>query len=939
MLLHSLNIICRPSRTNEYHMSRYGASCEQRHATRGTVCGKPSCRGAKRCCRVLPVVALRHIEASLMCPLIFLAAVLGQTDDRGDLAAKTEVIDLNVTYNRTFASPESDGPQAPAFSWSSQLCSFGSEGEALVRSDSAGNVLTASGGLICKYAQNGKLQWVRTTTGGDKTPGVAVVTPRIAIGTLISDSFIVFVPGAVGEHILFVATDQGLHAIDVATGSTLWQYRKCGPVHSTPLVVETAWCKGPDLNSTVPLRPCSRHMVVFGAEDEKYYALTFNGTLIWTFSLKGTAADGWPLRFAAAFGHNRVFVLSSRGLSGIEVDGTVAWTFSQYHARFRVSSQGNVFTSIKEHINSRGPVYSSGMVAYSSGQAFHVVCAAKGLLLRQLKVLEPGKGEFGTPLVDFTTAPAWFGTQLFIGDSNSTLYSITLNGVVTKPTILWRYHMPQVSGLTPSTSAAQRKLLADNFVFPWTGPSLNCTLANCTTNCSLYCNSTNRTNCSLKCNLTNATAHTTTSSTPPPTTPMPATPLQPIWDQPVVGKNGLVYVRGPTGLHVIDAWTGAVIWVYTSQPLDANGKAIPYLSSLGVEAPGGKGFTQVHLENAVLTRGGVCGGHGYAACQRRSWVGQASPLQNQHGVRSGKGCNTSPSNQSNNFLSNQSGCSPEPLLNPWPEEAEGKEGNIKQIQCGGDWRHGQGHLASDGSFVLPCRGTVQRFCCAKCSASVISDAEVYPGGNVSLRLDGALPRKLETGIWCLWRDMRRVRFPDAARNGKDHTFSDSVLIWSEANSSNATGSEEVVICNVPGAEWDFPAMFLPVDVVQRDLAGSLHFCSGGGVSMQMVVPLPPPSYLLHFVLGSMGLFVLLTVQLLRMLKVAYVRQTQYGLLERKFSTIGLGGLKYEHYMRLLKFLKAWHMRHLPRVFNLWRRALRLEQVRRKLWISYECLSR
>ena len=161
-----------------------------------------------------------------------------------------------------------------------------------------------------------------------------------------------------------------------------------------------------------------------------------------------------------------MFCWSSQGLSGVEVAGPVACTFSQDHARFRVSSQENLFAGIKEHINSRGPVYSDGMVAYSSGQAFHVVCAAKGFLLRQLKILEPGKGEFGTPLVDFTTAPAWFGTQLFIGDSNSTLYSITLNGVVTEPTILWRYHMPQFSGLTPSTSVAQRNLLADKFVFP-----------------------------------------------------------------------------------------------------------------------------------------------------------------------------------------------------------------------------------------------------------------------------------------------------------------------------------------------------------------------------------------------------------------------------------------------------------------------------------------
>ena len=915
-------------------MVQCSALCAPRHASAVSNCGVN--RGATRR-RILSIAALRHVNNSPARHLIFwglLAAVLGQGEDtKTSLTANLEGFDLNLTHNRTFAPPERDGPQSPSFSWSSQLCSRERGGEALVRSDSAGNVLIASGGLICKYGQNGNLEWVREATEGDRAAGDAAFEPRIAIGTTISGGRSLNVLGAKGEHILFVATDQGVHAMDVTTGSTLWKYKECGPVHSTPLVIQTAQCKVLGPNSTVPLRPCSKHMVVFGAEDERYYALTFNGTLIWTSNFLGTAEDGWPLRFAAEFGDNRVFVLCSNGLTALEVDGTYAWAFSQYHARLQVSTQGALSDRIKEHINFRGPVYSSGMVAYTSGQAFNLVDTAKGRLLRQLKFLEPGTGDFGTPLADFTTAPAWFGSQIFIGDSNSTLHSISLHGAATEPTVLWSYHMPQLSGLTPSSFAAQRKLLAEKMMHAQNGSSFNCSLKNCTTNCTLYCNSTNMTDCLLNCNLTNATEHLT-SSTPPPTTipvttPEPAPLLQPVWDQPVVGKNGLVYVRGPTGLHVIDASTGTVVWVYASQPLDADGKAIAFLSELGFDPlpPGGKGFTQVHYAHAASTEG-MCGGNGYPACQRRSWVRQASPVANQLGIRSEKGCNVS--------LSNESGCSPESALGPVPGEEEGGERGVKQIQCGGDWRHGQGHLTGDGSFVLPCRGTVQRICCAACSASIISDAEVHPGGNVSLRLHGALPRELETGLWCLWKDTRQVRFPmDVERRGGDHTFSDSVLIWTEANSSSAPGSETVVICDVPGAKWDFPDMFLPLHVVQRDSSGSLHFCSGGGVHMQRMVPPPPPSYVLHFVLGSIGLVVLLAVLLLRILKAAYVRQTEYGLLERKFSTIGLGGMKYEHYMRLLKFLKQWHMRHLPRVFGLWRRALRLEQVRRKLWISHD----
>jgi len=41
-----------------------------------------------------------------------------------------------------------------------------------------------------------------------------------------------------------------------------------------------AQCKVPDFNSTEAVRPCSRHIVVFGAEDEKYYAIDYHGTLV-----------------------------------------------------------------------------------------------------------------------------------------------------------------------------------------------------------------------------------------------------------------------------------------------------------------------------------------------------------------------------------------------------------------------------------------------------------------------------------------------------------------------------------------------------------------------------------------------------------------------------------------------------------------------------------
>jgi hypothetical protein len=51
----------------------------------------------------------------------------------------------------------------------------------------------------------------------------------------------------------------------------------------------------------------------------------------------------------------------------------------------RVIAEGSEFSRIKTHINSLGPVYSDGMIAYSSGSAVNVI-SADGSLLRQLVI-------------------------------------------------------------------------------------------------------------------------------------------------------------------------------------------------------------------------------------------------------------------------------------------------------------------------------------------------------------------------------------------------------------------------------------------------------------------------------------------------------------------------------------------------------------------------
>jgi len=150
-----------------------------------------------------------------------------------------------------------------------------------------------------------------------------------------------------------------------------------------------------------------------------------------------------------------------------------------------------------------------------------------------------------------------------------------------------------------------------------------------------------------------------------------------------------------------------------------------------------------------------------------------------------------------------------------------------ELECGGNFRHGQGHLAGDGSLILQCRGAVQRMCCASCAASIVSDASFYPCGNVSLLIQSALRRALTTRLWCVWYvDMHGVEFPGVQHDKRSGVTSNAVLISTLASyDQNASDSEgQRVLCSAPGAEFDLPAMHLSVCVVQEDTSSSLHFC-------------------------------------------------------------------------------------------------------------------
>jgi outer membrane protein assembly factor BamB len=787
-----------------------------------------------------------------------------------------------------------NGPLFPTFTLSSPLCAKTLENSTVVVSDSMGNVLASGHGVLCKYKPDGRLDWARHF-GNPHTLGEASMSPRLAIGELVSEGQSLRVPGARGSHAVFVTSDDGLYAIDVATGSTLWYYY-CGAIRSTPLVVQTARCNATEQKSTEPIRPCSRHTILFGAEDETYHALDFNGTRLWTVNFGGwfgTKYYGWPLRFAASFGGNRFFIMTYRGLAALDVDGKFAWSYAQ--APPAVANRGTWSAAIQAKINSLGPVFSNEMIAYSSGEAVNVI-SSHGKLLGRFMILKPGSSLGEPPLVDFTTTPTWFGSKILVGDSNSTLYCLKVIGEGRHTAVQWRYHFSQSPDAASSSIRRRRKLMAAELahVSNVTSNSTNTTDQMAKTNFSPH-NSTNMTDSS------NDEPIMANSFEPTPVQ------LQPIWDKPIVSKNGLVYARGPTGLHALDAITGKALWVYSAQPLETDGQLLADFTEVKTDAVSGINFNRMHVRHSRLAAT-VCGGLGKPDCQA------AVSIPDRRSFPDTRNCNVP--NISNTTAPNSSDCSSKTHMLP-----------AKIIECGGKLSHGEGHLAMDGSLVFPCRGVLHRVCCAPCLASVIGNNAAYSGENISVLLEGALtPRELTTRLSCLWYDTRNT--------------TGTRLISTAASYGNTSGNvseAQLVVCNVPGPEESLPQIYLPLRILQQDAAGFLHFCDGerAGIHIKVPVPEPPLSYLMYYILGSAVVITILLFQLSRVLYASYRRQTEYAMIEGEFTKIGLGGLKHEHYLRLLKLLQKWHSRHLPNIFNDWRWAVRLTQLQRRLRLTEE----
>ncbi|MFC7339449.1 PQQ-binding-like beta-propeller repeat protein [Haloferula chungangensis] len=88
-------------------------------------------------------------------------------------------------------------------------------------------------------------------------------------------------------HVYVGSKDKHLHAVDTTTGELLWRFRTGGPVESSPLVFDDA--------------------IVFGSNDGRLYAVTFEGKELWTLDL------GEKLSAPAIFAQNRLIVTGAKG--------------------------------------------------------------------------------------------------------------------------------------------------------------------------------------------------------------------------------------------------------------------------------------------------------------------------------------------------------------------------------------------------------------------------------------------------------------------------------------------------------------------------------------------------------------------------------------------------------------------------------------------------
>lgn len=88
-------------------------------------------------------------------------------------------------------------------------------------------------------------------------------------------------------HVYIGSKDKHLHAVDTTTGQPLWKFRTGGPVESSPLVFDDA--------------------IVFGSNDGRLYAVTFEGKELWKIDL------GEKLTAPPIYAQNRIIITGAKG--------------------------------------------------------------------------------------------------------------------------------------------------------------------------------------------------------------------------------------------------------------------------------------------------------------------------------------------------------------------------------------------------------------------------------------------------------------------------------------------------------------------------------------------------------------------------------------------------------------------------------------------------
>ena len=88
-------------------------------------------------------------------------------------------------------------------------------------------------------------------------------------------------------HVYIGSKDKHLHAVDTATGNLVWKFRTGGPIESSPLVFDDA--------------------IVFGSNDGRLYAITFEGKELWTLDL------GEKLTAPPIFAQDRLIITGAKG--------------------------------------------------------------------------------------------------------------------------------------------------------------------------------------------------------------------------------------------------------------------------------------------------------------------------------------------------------------------------------------------------------------------------------------------------------------------------------------------------------------------------------------------------------------------------------------------------------------------------------------------------